>query len=224
MANFYTDSPELKHYLNHPLMKRVVELRERDFEEKDQYAYAPQDLEDAMDNYDKVLEIIGGICGDIIASNAEGVDHEGPACADGHVYYASGTEQNLDALRKASLMGMSMPRRFGGLNFPSVTFMIAADMVSRADAGFENLWALQDCAETIYEFGSEEQKQHYISRVCNGETMSMDLTEPDAGSDLQSAQLKATYSEADGCWYLNGVKRFITNGDSDIHHYEVNSL
>ena len=123
----------------------------------------------------------------------------------------------LDALRKAGLMGMSMPRRYGGLNFPSVAFMIAADMVSRADAGFENLWALQDCAETIYEFGSEEQKQHYINRVCNGNTMSMDLTEPDAGSDLQSAQLKATYSEADGCWYLNGVKRFITNGDSDIH-------
>ena len=217
MANFYTDSPELKHYLSHPLMKRIVELRERDFEEKDQYAYAPQDLEDAMDNYDKVLEIIGEICGDIIAPNAEGVDREGPTCADGHAYYASGTEQNLDALRKAGLMGMSMPRRFGGLNFPSVTFMIAADMVSRADAGFENLWALQDCAETIYEFGSEEQKQHYISCVCNGETMSMDLTEPDAGSDLQSAQLKATYSEADGCWYLNGVKRFITNGDSDIH-------
>ena len=217
MANFYTDSPELKHYLNHPLMKRIVELRERDFEEKDQYAYAPKNHEDAMDNYDKVLEIIGEICGDIIASNAEGVDHEGPTCADGHVFYASGTERNLDALRKAGLMGMSMPRRFGGLNFPSMAFIVAADMVSRADAGFENLWALQDCAETIYEFGSEEQKQHYISRVCNGETMSMDLTEPDAGSDLQSAQLKATYNETDGCWYLNGVKRFITNGDSDIH-------
>ena len=217
MANFYTDSPELKHYLNHPLMKRIVELRERGFEEKDLYAYAPQDLEDAMDNYDNVLDIIGEICGDIIAPNAEGVDHEGAACEGGHVYYASGTEQNLDALRKAGLMGMSMPRRYGGLNFPSVTFMIAADMVSRADASFENLWALQDCAETIYEFGSEEQKQHYISRVCSGETMSMDLTEPDAGSDLQSAQLRATYSEEDGCWYLNGVKRFITNGDSDIH-------
>ena len=215
--NFYTDSPELKHYLNHPLMKRIVELRERDFEEKDLYTYAPQDLEDAMDNYDKVLDIIGEICGDIIAPNAEGVDHEGATCEGGHVYYASGTEQNLDALRKAGLMGMSMPRRYGGLNFPSVTFMIAADMVSRADASFENLWALQDCAETIYEFGSEEQKQHYISRVCSGETMSMDLTEPDAGSDLQSAQLKATYSEEDNCWYLNGVKRFITNGDSDIH-------
>ena len=217
MANFYTDSPELKQYLNQPLMKRIVELRERDFEEKDLYAYAPQDHEDAMDNYDKVLDIIGEICGDIIAPNAEGVDHEGATCEGGHVRYAPGTEQNLDALRKAGLMGISMPRRYGGLNFPSVAFMVAADMVSRADASFENLWALQDCAETIYEFGSEEQKQHYIGRVCSGETMSMDLTEPDAGSDLQSAQLRATYSEEDGCWYLNGVKRFITNGDSDIH-------
>ena len=217
MANFYTDSPELKHYLNHPLMKRIMELRERDFAEKDEYAYAPQDHEDAMDNYERVLEIVGEICGDIIAPNAESVDHEGVTCRDGRVYYASGTEQNLEALRKADLMGMSMPRRYGGLNFPSIAFMIAADMVSRADASFENLWALQDCAETIYEFGSEEQKQHYINRVCSGETMSMDLTEPDAGSDLQSAQLKATYDEAAGCWRLNGVKRFITNGDSDIH-------
>ena len=217
MPNFYTDSPELKHYLNHPLMKRIVELRERDFAEKDQYAYAPQDHEDAMDNYDRVLEVVGEICGDIIAPNAEGVDREGATCRDGHVHYASGTEQNLDALRKAGLMGMSMPRRYGGLNFPSVVFMAAADMVSRADASFENLWALQDCAETIYEFGSEEQKAHYISRVCDGATMSMDLTEPDAGSDLQSAQLKATYDEAADCWRLNGVKRFITNGDSDIH-------
>ena len=217
MANFYTDTPKLKHYLNHPLMKRIVELRERGFAEKDLYAYAPQDHEDAMDNYDRVLEIVGEICGDVIAPNAEGVDHEGATCRDGHVYYASGTEQNLDALRKAGLMGMSMPRRYGGLNFPSVVFMAAADMVSRADASFENLWALQDCAETIYEFGSEEQKAHYISRVCDGATMSMDLTEPDAGSDLQSAQLKATNDEAADCWRLNGVKRFITNGDSDIH-------
>ena len=198
-------------------MKRIVELRERDFAEKNQYAYAPQDYEDAMDNYDRVLEIVGEICGDIIAPNAEGVDHEGPTCRDGHVYYASGTEQNLEALRKAGLMGMSMPRRYGGLNFPCVAFMLASDMVSRADAGFENLWALQDCAETIYEFGSEEQKERYIGRVCRGETMSMDLTEPDAGSDLQSALLKATYDEAADCWRLNGVKRFITNGDSDIH-------
>ena len=114
-------------------------------------------------------------------------------------------------------MGMAMPRRFGGLNFPITPYIMAADIVSRSDAGFENLWGLQDCAETIYEFANEDQKKRYITRVCQGETMSMDLTEPDAGSDLQAVMLKATYSEKDQCWYLNGVKRFITNGDSDIH-------
>lgn len=217
MANFYTDSPELRHYLSHPLMQRIVALREHDFVEKDEYPYAPTCYADAMDNYDKVLEIMGEVCADVIAANAASVDYEGPTCVDGRVYYAAGTERNLEACRQAGLMGMSMPRRYGGLNFPNVTYMIAADMVSRADAGFENLWALQDCAETIYEFGSDEQKQHYITRVCAGETMSMDLTEPDAGSDLQSVQLKATYDEDANCWRLNGVKRFITNGDSDIH-------
>ena len=217
MANFYTDTPELRYHLNHPLMKRIVELKERDFTDKDNFDYAPYDFEDAMDNYDKVLEIVGEICGDIIGPNAEDVDHEGPQAIDGRVKYASGTAENLDATRKAGLMGMAMPRRYGGLNFPIVPYIMAADIVSRADAGFENLWGLQDCAETLYEFGNEEQRKKYLPRVCNGETMSMDLTEPDAGSDLQSVMLKATYSEADGCWLLNGVKRFITNGDSDIH-------
>ena len=217
MANFYLDTPELKHHLNHPLMKRIVELKERNYADKDKFDYAPVDFEDAMDSYDKVLEIVGEICGDIIAPNAEGVDHEGPVCDDNRVTYASGTTRNLDACRKAGLMGMAMPRRFGGLNFPITPYIMAADIVSRSDAGFENLWGLQDCAETIYEFANEEQKQRYITRVCQGETMSMDLTEPDAGSDLQSVMLKATYSEKDQCWYLNGVKRFITNGDADIH-------
>ena len=217
MANFYLDTPELKHHLNHPLMKRIVELKECNYADKDKFDYAPVDFEDAMDSYDKVLEIVGEICGDIIAPNAEGVDHEGPVCADNRVTYASGTTRNLDACRKAGLMGMAMPRRFGGLNFPITPYIMAADIVSRSDAGFENLWGLQDCAETIYEFANEEQKQRYITRVCQGETMSMDLTEPDAGSDLQSVMLKATYSEKDQCWYLNGVKRFITNGDADIH-------
>ena len=217
MANFYTDTPELKFHLNHPLMKRIVELKERNFTEKDQYDYAPLDFEDAMDSYDKVLEIVGEICGDIIGPNAEGVDHEGPEVINNRVKYASGTAANLDATRKAGLMGMAMPRRYNGLNFPIVPYIMAADIVSRADAGFENLWGLQDCAETLYEFGSEDQRQRFIPRICAGETMSMDLTEPDAGSDLQSVMLKATYSEADGCWLLNGVKRFITNGDADIH-------
>ena len=198
-------------------MERIVELKERGFADKDKYDYAPQDFEDAMDSYEKVLEIVGEICGDIIAPNAESVDHEGPSVANGRVTYAKGTQENLDAVRKAGLMGIAMPRRYDGLNFPIVPYIMAADMVSRADAGFENLWGLQDCAETLYEFGSEDQRQRYIPRVCAGETMSMDLTEPDAGSDLQSVMLKATFSEADNCWYLNGVKRFITNGDADIH-------
>lgn len=216
MANFYTDNPSLKLHLSHPMMKKIVELKERNFADADKYDYAPQNYEDAADSYDKVLEVVGEICGDIIAENAEDVDHQGPHVENGHVVYADGTKKNLEACRKAGLMGMSMPRRLGGLNFPITPYIMAADMVSRADAGFENLWGLQDCAETIYEFASEEQKEKYIPRVCEGETMSMDLTEPDAGSDLQSVMLKASQKE-DGSWVLNGVKRFITNGDSDIH-------
>ena len=216
MANFYTDNEALKHYLTHPMMEKIVELKERGYADASKYDYAPQDYADAIDSYDKVLEIVGGICGDIIAPNAEDVDHQGPHVKNGHVVYADGTERNLDACRKAGLMGMAMPRRYGGLNFPITPYIMAADIVSRADMGFENLWGLQDCAETIYEFADEEQKQKYIPRVCAGETMSMDLTEPDAGSDLQSVMLKATQKE-DGSWVLNGVKRFITNGDSDIH-------
>lgn len=217
MPNFYTDNPSLKHHLHHPLMRRIVELKERDFRDKDEFDYAPVNFEDAMDSFEKVLEIVGEISGEIIDPNAESVDHEGPTVANGRVTYAKGTQENLDAVRKAGLMGMAMPRRYGGLNFPIVPYIMAADIVSRADAGFENLWGLQDCAETLYEFGNEDQHQRYITRVCAGETMSMDLTEPDAGSDLQSVMLKATYDEAEGCWRLNGVKRFITNGDADIH-------
>ena len=216
MANFYTDNPNLKSHLQHPLMKKIVELKERNFADAETYDYAPLDFEDAMDSYDKVLEVVGEICGDVIAENAEEVDHTGPRVENNRVIYAEGTKKNLEACRKAGLMGMAMPRRLGGLNFPITPYIMAADIVSRADAGFENLWGLQDCAETIYEFADDDQKERYIKRVCEGETMSMDLTEPDAGSDLQSVMLKATQKE-DGSWVLNGVKRFITNGDSDIH-------
>lgn len=216
MSNFYTDNSDLKHHLTHPLMKKLVTLRERNFADAEKYDYAPFDYEDAMDSYEKVLEIAGEIAGEIVAANAEDVDHEGPHVVDGHVVYAQGTQKNLDALVKAGLMGISLPRRYNGLNFSLVPYIMAADMVSRADAGFVNIWGLQDCAETIYEFASEEQKDKYLPRVCAGETMAMDLTEPDAGSDLQAVMLKATYSEADQCWYLNGVKRFITNGDGHI--------
>jgi 3-(methylthio)propanoyl-CoA dehydrogenase len=216
MANFYTDNNDLKFHLNHPLMEKIVHLKERSFTEKHQFDFAPQDFEDAMDSYNKVLEVVGEICGDIIAPNAEGIDSEGPRVINGHVQYAGGTQLNLDALVKSGLMGMSLPRKFGGLNFPIVPYIMAADIVSRADAGFVNIWGLQDCAETINEFASEEQKAEYLPQVAAGATMAMDLTEPDAGSDLQAVQLKATFNQEKGGWYLNGVKRFITNGDGDI--------
>jgi alkylation response protein AidB-like acyl-CoA dehydrogenase len=217
MANFYSDNPGLRHHLHHPLMKQIVDMKERNYADKDKYVYAPVDFEDAMDSYERVLEIAGEISAEIIAPNAEAVDHEGPTLNHGRVTYASGIEQNLETFRKAGLIGVAMPRCYDGLNFPVVPFIMAAEMVSQADAGFQNLWGLQDCAETIHEFGNEDQHARYIPRVCAGETMSMDLTEPDAGSDLQSVMLKATHSETDNCWYLNGVKRFITNGDADIH-------
>lgn len=217
MANNYTDHPELKFELNHPLMKRIVELKERDFRDKDSYDYAPLDFEDTMDSYDRVLDITGEIAGTTIADNAEGVDLEGPHHEGDRVRYASGTADNLDAMVKAGLNGMTMPRRYGGLNFPITPYTMCAELVAASDAGFGNICSLQDCIETLYEFGNEDQHSRFIPRICAGETMSMDLTEPDAGSDLQSVMLKATYSEEEGCWLLNGVKRFITNGDADLH-------
>lgn len=198
-------------------MQRIVELKERNFEDKDKYEDAPVDFDDAIENYNRLLEITGDIAANVIEPNAEAVDQEGPHLIDGRMHYASKTYENLDATRKAGLWGISMPRRYGGLNLPITPYSMASEMVSSADAGFQNIWSLQDCIETLYEFGDEEQRKKYIPRVCSGETMSMDLTEPDAGSDLQRVMLKATYSEKDKCWLLNGVKRFITNGDSDIH-------
>ena len=217
MANYYSDYPELKFHLTHPLMERIVELKERGYADKDQFDEAPVDYNDAIDNYDRVLEIAGDIAANVIEPNSESVDIEGPHLVDGRMVYAEKTKENLAATIKAGLNGVPMPRRYGGLNFPTVPYSMASEIISAADAGFQNIWSLQDCIETLYEFGTEEQRQKYIPRVCQGETMSMDLTEPDAGSDLQRVMLKATYSEEEGCWLLNGVKRFITNGDSDIH-------
>lgn len=217
MANYYSDHPEFEFYLNHPEMKRIVELKERNFADKDQFEDAPVDFDDAIENYKKMLEITGDIAANIIEPNAEDVDLEGPHLENGRMIYASKTFDNLDATRKAGLWGVSMPRRYGGLNMPITPYSMASEIVSAADAGFQNIWSLQDCIETLYEFGDEEQRKKYIPRVCAGETMSMDLTEPDAGSDLQRVMLKASYDEENKCWRLNGVKRFITNGDSDIH-------
>lgn len=216
MANYYTDHPEIEFHLDHPLMKRIVELKEKGYADKDQFADAPVCYEDAIENYKRVLDITGDVAANIIEPNSESVDLEGPHLVDGRMVYASKTVENIDATCKAGLWGVSTPRKYGGLNLPNVVFSMLSEVISAADAGFQNIWSLQSCIDTLYEFGSEEQRQKYIPRVCEGASMSMDLTEPDAGSDLQRVMLKATQDE-DGTWRLNGVKRFITNGDSDIH-------
>ncbi len=216
MANFYSDNKDLRFHLTHPAMEKIVRLKEKDYAEKDLYDYAPHDFEDAMDNYDRVLEIIGAICAEVIAPNAADVDLEGPVAAGGRVTYARGTRENHEALTKAGVIGMNFPRRYDGLNFPMVPYVMAAELVSRADAGFANIWGLQDCGETILEFASEEIREEFLPRFNRGATAAMDLTEPDAGSDLQAVQLRAHWDEARGQWLLNGVKRFITNGDAEI--------
>lgn len=217
MPNYYKDHPEIGFHLNHPLMKRIVELKERNFADKDKYDDAPVNYEDAIENYKHILDITGDIAANIIEPNAEAVDQEGPHLIDNRMHYASKTYENLEATRKAGLWGVSMPRQYGGLNLPNVVFSMLSEMISSADAGFQNIWSLQSCIDTLYEFGTDEQRAKYIPRISNGETMSMDLTEPDAGSDLQRVMLKATFDEKENCWRLNGVKRFITNGDSDLH-------
>ncbi|NJN25084.1 MAG: acyl-CoA dehydrogenase [Cyclobacteriaceae bacterium] len=217
MPNFYNDNKHLKFHLSHPMMKKIITLRERDFKEKDEYDYAPLDFEDAIDSYEKVLEIVGDISGEIIAENAASVDKEGPSIVNNEVKYASGTSVNYEALKKAGLIGLSLPRKFGGLNFANTAFVLANEIVSRADAGFANIWGLQDCAETINEFADEAIKEEFLPKFTReGATGAMDLTEPDAGSDLQAVQFKATYDKATDQWLLNGVKRFITNGDADV--------
>lgn len=216
MENFYNDNPHLRFHLTHPLMEKIVRLKESGYSEKEKYDFAPLDFEDAIDNYEKVMEIIGEISGEIIGPNAESVDKEGPELINNEVIYARGTRENYDAMVKAGLVGFTLPRQYDGLNLPIVPYVMSGEIVSRADAGFANIWGLQDCAETIHEFASDEIKAEFLPRFHKGATAAMDLTEPDAGSDLQAVQLKATYDIHKHCWLLDGVKRFITNGDADI--------
>ena len=197
-------------------MKRIVDLKERDYADKDAFEDAPVNYEDALENYKRMLDITGDVAANIIEPNSESVDLEGPHLENGRMLYASKTIENIEATRQAGLWGISMPRRYDGLNIPNIVFSMASELIAAADAGFQNIWSLQSCIDTLYEFGTEEQRKKYIPRISAGESMSMDLTEPDAGSDLQRVMLKAT-QDADGTWRLNGVKRFITNGDSDIH-------
>ena len=215
--NFYTDNESLSFYIHHPEMEKVAAVKEKDYSEAGRHPEAPANAEEAVAQYDMVMNLVGQIAGEIVAPNAEEVDHAGPTLEDGRVRYAPGTRRNLDAVVQSGVYGMSLERRFGGLNLPRTAEVMAAEMIARADVGFATIWGLTDCADTIQEFGSEELKEKYLHRICEGATCSMDLTEPDAGSDLQSVRLKASYDEAAGCWRLNGVKRFITNGDADLH-------
>src|SRR5690606_2793074 len=203
MANFYTDNKSLKFHLQHPLMQKIVKLKENNFADAEKFDYAPQDFEDTIDSYEKVVEIVGDLSANIIAPYAESVDQEGPKIVNNEVIYAEGTRKGLEAFQKAELMGMSLPREYGGLNFSTVPYIMAGEITARADAAFCNIFGLQDCAETILEFGDDYLKQKYLTRVCAGETCAMDLTEPDAGSDLGAVQLKATYDADKKQWFLN---------------------
>ncbi len=216
--NYYTDNPDIKFHLQNVDLGEVLRLREKDYTEAGEYAEAPESFSDALDSYDKVLEMLGEISGDLIAPRAEAVDLEGPHLEDGKVTYAQGTQENLKDLAKAQLMGVMLPRRFGGLNMPVTIYTMMTEMVSRADASLQNLFSLQDIAETIKRFGSEDQKVRFLPRFASGEVDgAMSLTEPEAGSDLQAVQLKARFDPETNQWYLNGMKRFITNGCAKVH-------
>jgi alkylation response protein AidB-like acyl-CoA dehydrogenase len=217
MDNFYKDNKNLQFHLMHPDMKRIVTIKENGFEDREHFDYAPMDYEDAVDSYDKILEVIGRLSAEILAKNAEEVDSEGAKIVDSHVVYARGTQENHEAFTKAGMYGVTLPRKYGGLNFSIIPYVIAAEIIARGDAGFANIWGLQDCAETINEFASEELKAEYLPRINQGQTAAMDLTEPDAGSDLQNVQLKATYNAEKDIWYLNGVKRFIKKHKTNFH-------
>ncbi|MCF7790865.1 MAG: acyl-CoA dehydrogenase family protein [Victivallales bacterium] len=219
MSNFFTDNKDLQYTLNNLDLEEVVKLRENNYKEAEQFDYAPENLEDALDSYTRVLTEVGYVAGERIEPRARDIDQDGgPTFKDGVVTNHPLTMKNLEDLKNADVNGVMLPRQYGGLNFPVTIYTMMTEMVSRADASLQNLFGLQDIAETISEFGNEEQKQKYLPRFSSGEADgSMDLTEPDSGSDLQSVRLKATYDSKKDQWYLNGMKRFITNGCSKVH-------
>ncbi len=218
MANFYKDNQDLLFTLKSLDLDEVVSLREDNYNLAKEFDLAPTDLADALDNYHRTLEVIGEICGDNIEPRSRQVDLEGPDFKNFTVTYHPLTQKNLRDLKQSDVMGVMLPHRYGGMNFPVTVYTMMTEMVSRADASLQNLFGLQDIAETICEFGNEEQRQEFLPRFATGEVDgSMDLTEPDFGSDLQSVRLRAWQDEKTGQWYLNGMKRFITNGCAKVH-------
>lgn len=216
MANYFIDNQDLQFYFEDFNLKEIVAISEEDYKPKE-VDFAPVNYQDAVDNYRNVLEITGDIAANFIAERAADVDNQGASYDSGNVSYAKGTRENLERLAQADLSGMILPYKYGGLNFPFSIYIMAVEIVSRADASLMNLFGLQDIADTIVKFGTEEQRQEFIPKFCTGEyTGAMALTEPDAGSDLQAVKLTA-YQNAEGKWFLKGVKRFITNGNGNVH-------
>ena len=216
MPNFFIENTDIQFYFNKLDLNEIVTIAENDFKDAKIYNYAPADYNDAKENYKKVLEIVGDIAGNFIAGRAANVDEEGAVLNNGTVSYAKGTKENLKQLAQADLMGMIFPRKYGGLNFPFTMYMMAVEIVSRADASLMNIFGLQDIADTIKKFGNEEQRMEFLPGFCTGDyTGAMALTEPDAGSDLQAVKLQA-YQDENGRWFLRGVKRFITNGNGNV--------
>ncbi len=219
MANFFLDNEDIQFLFDHIDLAELARIQEDGFAHAadDPSGYGPTDAADAVDNYRRVLEIVGGVAGDVAAPNAEQIDREGNTLnEDGTVTLHPLVQQNLDRLSQADLMGFTLPRKYGGLNCPCLIYTMATEMISRADTSLMNLFGLQGIAETIYAFATDEIKDEILPRFCRGEvTGAMVLTEPDAGSDLQAVRLKA-FQDEQGNWYLNGVKRFITNGCGEI--------
>ena len=218
MSNFYTDNQDILFTLKNIDLEEVVSVREHDYTDAQKFDGSPENYADAMDNFDRVLTVVGDVAGERIAPRSRQIDEEGPHFENGVVTYHPLTVKNLEDLCRAGVSGVMLPRKYDGLNFPTTIYTMMTEMVSRADASLQNLFGLQDIAETIYEFGDEDQRQRYLPRFACGEADgAMDLTEPDSGSDLQSVRLKATQDPATGKWYLDGNKRFITNGCAKIH-------
>ncbi|MEE8307020.1 MAG: acyl-CoA dehydrogenase family protein, partial [Gammaproteobacteria bacterium] len=216
MANFLTDNPDILFHLEHTDLARIADTMEDSYDDAGKFDYAPTNSAEAIDDYKQVLNVLGELSADFIDPRAEDNDRTGNRIEDNHVVRPIGMDENLHALGQADLMGFTLPRKYGGLNFPTYISTVATEMVSRADASLMNIFGLQGIAETINAFANDEIKDEYLPKFCEGQvTGAMVLTEPDAGSDLQAIKLKATQDE-NGQWLLNGVKRFITNGCGEV--------
>ncbi len=216
MDNFFTDNPDIQWHFEHLELEEIAAALEDGYAQASQYDDAPASYSDAREGYRAVLTLIGEVAAREIAPLAPEVDREGAHFHDGQVTYATGTLRALEVLKQANVLGLTLLRRYGGLNFPGVLYTMATEMISQADASLMNLYGLQDIAETIHEFAGDDLKDKYLPRFARGEvTGAMILTEPDAGSDLQAVRLKAV-EQQDGSWRLHGVKRFITNGCAEV--------